>query len=75
MPPTFAYKTTEDLLEAITFEKYKTEEYQIEFKNFFGVARYFRRLGANMNSTSLRNNLKLDYGPIIVNYKIFFGVV
>ncbi len=74
IPPTFDYPSAERLLNSMgEVKKFKTKSYSLEFENFFAVARYFRRLGANLRSTKEQPAVKiLTKSPIILDYEILF---
>lgn len=76
-PPTFDYPSAEKLLNEIgEAKKFKIAHYSLEFENFFAVARYFRKLGANLRSTKDPSTTKIQQkNPIILDYEIFFAVV
>lgn len=76
-PPTFDYPSAEELLNEIgPVKKFKIGHYSLEFENFFAVARYFRKLGANLQSTKTPNTIKSQQkNPIILDYEIFFAIV
>ncbi|MDR1057543.1 MAG: methyltransferase domain-containing protein [Coxiellaceae bacterium] len=48
------------------------QRYELQFKNPFGLARYFRKLGA---ITYPSKKLLTHHHKIILNYDIFFGIV
>ncbi len=73
-PPTFKYPTTEEML-SITLQQYAIQRYTIEFENFFGVAKYFRKLGAHVKSHSNPPKLINKNTPIKLDYDIFLAVV
>lgn len=74
LPPTFKYPTLDEILK-ITPQKYAIKRYAIEFDNFFGVARYFKKLGAYLKSHNKPVQLASKNSPIILEYEIFFAVV
>ena len=76
-PPTFDYPSSEKLLDEIgRVKKFKISRYSLEFENSFAVARYFRKLGANLRSTKASSVAKIQSKkPIILDYEIFFAVV
>ncbi len=73
--PTHQYPSIDDLLELGNFKNYKTKTYIVKFSNFFSVIRYFKKLGAYTKSSGEASSLPLDFGPIVLTYDIFFGVL
>ena len=73
-PPTFKYPTLDEILK-ITPQQYAIKRYAIELDNFFGVARYFKKLGACLKSHNNPSKLASKNSPIILEYDIFFAVV
>ncbi|MBQ3564738.1 MAG: methyltransferase domain-containing protein [Alphaproteobacteria bacterium] len=74
-PPTFRYPSLKELTNRHAFKKYCTKKYTLEFENFFGVAKYFRKLGAYSKSHDTDSHLIVSDQPVSLEYDIFFAIL
>lgn len=84
-PPTFEYVEEDELVRAVPrIKKYVTKWYNIEFENFFAVARYFKKMGAYCSdskqiSEAEKKELYIRLlgmkEKINLDYEVFFGII
>ena len=67
LPPTFEYPTADEILRIVP-KQYVIKNYTVEFENFFGVARYFKKLGACLKSHDNRTQLIFKNSSIVLEY-------
>lgn len=75
IPPTFNYPSLEKLQNLVDYDYYQKRRYTVKLDNFLAVIRYFRRLGACLTSSENATSIPLDFGPIVLEYDVFFGII